>query len=175
MESRYGIGINNRYAMFLDEDGEGEELYLPKKKAVTEDAKVAKVEVKPAPPIKKVDDKNIKSQSPTKPNNREGKNSLKLIWKVIGKSLIFLNYRIVIHKLVNDGPDFLCKVLVLHLWKNNETDNFTCEYWFLNGFHLKFATHVVWFFVSSRVDSNKISSIWNLSLGMNNLIFLDKN
>ena len=87
MESRYGIGINNRYAMFLDEDGEGgEDLYLPKKKAVTEDAKVAKVEAKPAPPNKKVDDKSIKSQSPakptTKPSNREGKNSLKLIWKV---------------------------------------------------------------------------------------------
>ena len=154
MESRYGIGINNRYAMFLDEDGEGEELYLPKKKAVTEDAKVAKVEAKPAPPNKKVDDKSIKSQSPakpsTKPNNREGKNSWKLNWKVPYLSQI----RIGIHKLVNDGPDFLCKVLVLHLWKNNETDNFTCEYWFLNGFHLKFASHVVWFFVSSRVDSS---------------------
>merc|ERR1719510_1159131 len=42
-----------------------------------EDAKVAKVEAKPAPPNKKVDDKSIKSQSPakpsTKPNNREDK------------------------------------------------------------------------------------------------------
>ena len=28
MESRYGIGINNRYAMFLDEDGEGGEDHL---------------------------------------------------------------------------------------------------------------------------------------------------
>ena len=32
MESRYGIGINNRYAFFLDEDGDGEDLgMLPKK------------------------------------------------------------------------------------------------------------------------------------------------
>ena len=35
MESRYGIGINNRYAFFLDEDGDVDpELMLAKKKAM---------------------------------------------------------------------------------------------------------------------------------------------
>ena len=82
MESRYGIGINNRYAMFLDSE-DGEDLILPKKKAVTEakdQPMLNKVEAKTAQPVKKVvpeDPKLVKSQTPTKPNQktntREGK------------------------------------------------------------------------------------------------------
>merc|ERR1712110_687058 len=75
MESRYGIGINNRYAMFLDSE-DGEDLILPKKKAVTEakdQPMLNKVEAKTAQPVKKVvpeDPKLVKSQTPTKPNQK---------------------------------------------------------------------------------------------------------
>ncbi len=49
MESQYGIGINNRYALFLDEEGEeNEEVLLTKKKAneaANKNVKVAPVTV----------------------------------------------------------------------------------------------------------------------------------
>ena len=79
MESRYGIGINNRYAMFFDsEDGE-EGTILPKKAPVKEEGKPVKNEAnaKPAAPVKKPEDpkkSQTNAKSNNKPNSREGKN-----------------------------------------------------------------------------------------------------
>lgn len=84
MESRYGIGINNRYALFLDSE-DGEDLILPKKKPV--DAKTPAVPepatkpVKKAAPEQKLKDKPAPNQTnratkDSKPSNREGKTCL---------------------------------------------------------------------------------------------------
>ena len=76
MESRYGIGINNRYAMFFDsEDGE-EGTILPKKAPVKEEVKPV-ANAKPAAPVKKAEDpkkSQTNAKSNNKPNSREGKN-----------------------------------------------------------------------------------------------------
>lgn len=83
MEGRYGIGINNRYALFLEGE-DGEDLMLAKKKPV--DATKTPVETSKAP-VKKVDSSDNKKEKPannqnnrnanatkdSKPNNREGK------------------------------------------------------------------------------------------------------
>ena len=75
MESRYGIGINNRYAMFFDsEDGE-EGTILPKKAPVKEEVKPV-ANAKPAAPVKKAEDpkkSQTNAKSNNKPNSREGK------------------------------------------------------------------------------------------------------
>ena len=43
MESRYGIGINNRYALFLDEEGEeNEDILVTKAREAAENTKKAK-------------------------------------------------------------------------------------------------------------------------------------
>ena len=74
MESRYGIGINNRYAFFLDEDGDGEDLGMLPKKPVGNSKTPAE-----AP---EVDSKSVKKNDPadkkaitkdSKPTSREGK------------------------------------------------------------------------------------------------------
>jgi hypothetical protein len=71
MESRYGIGINNRYALFLDnEDGE-EDLIVPKKL-------VEPVKAPPAPetkPVKKVDTADPKKDKPSNQNSRPAKDT----------------------------------------------------------------------------------------------------
>ena len=84
MESRYGIGINNRYALFLDsEDGEDLSI-LAKKKAMEQAAKAAPITPAPAAaetkPVKKADNlaadnKKIRNSTTkdSKPNNREGR------------------------------------------------------------------------------------------------------
>ena len=80
MESRYGIGINNRYALFLEGE-DGEDLIVPKKK--TSDTKAPVIDAKPAAPaVKKADSLDSKKDKTTnqtnrvtkdnKPNNREG-------------------------------------------------------------------------------------------------------
>ena len=83
MESRYGIGINNRYALFLDSE-DGEDLIVPKKK--TSDTKAPVIDAKPAAPVKKTDatdakkdktnNQNNRATKDNKANNREGKESL---------------------------------------------------------------------------------------------------
>ena len=51
MESHYGVGINNRYALFLDSDAEDDVdggVLAPKKPVVEDNKKVIKDAVKPA-------------------------------------------------------------------------------------------------------------------------------
>lgn len=80
MESRYGIGINNRYALFLDsEDGEDLNM-MAKKKAIAEQTKTT-IDNATTKPVKKADanDKKLannqinRATKDSKPNNREGK------------------------------------------------------------------------------------------------------
>lgn len=81
MESRYGVGINNRYALFLDEDMEGEEIdgvLTPKKPVLpNENKKVIKEQPAKTTDTKKnapnKDNKNNKTTDATK-TNKEGKN-----------------------------------------------------------------------------------------------------
>ena len=77
MESRYGIGINNRYALFLEpEDGDMaiKKPVEPKTPANPEPAKPMK---KAAPADLKKDkapvSQNNRATKDNKPNNREGK------------------------------------------------------------------------------------------------------
>ena len=62
MESRYGIGVNNRYALFLDsdnEDGDNIENIMAKKASITGDnqkgkaLKDSQAKTKDAAPVKK--------------------------------------------------------------------------------------------------------------------------
>lgn len=87
MESRYGIGINNRYALFLDsEDGEDLNNIMAKKKAIAEQTKTTAMDTATTKPIKKADgtDKKMannqinRATKDSKPSNREGKSSLSL-------------------------------------------------------------------------------------------------
>ena len=83
MESRYGIGVNNRYALFLDsdnEDGDNIENIMAKKASLTGDnqkgkaLKDSQAKTKDVAPVKK--DANTKvanNKDSNKPNNREGK------------------------------------------------------------------------------------------------------
>lgn len=87
MESRYGIGINNRYGAFLDLE-DGEELIMPKKKPMEAKTAPETTTTTAKQPVKKVDsvDKKDKpaaqsnsrptKESAAKPNSREGKPSI---------------------------------------------------------------------------------------------------
>lgn len=83
MESRYGIGVNNRYALFLDsdnEDGDNMEEMMLKKASITADnqnkkaLKDSQSKTKDAAPVKKdANNKVASNKDSNKPNNREGK------------------------------------------------------------------------------------------------------
>jgi hypothetical protein len=54
MESRYGIGINNRYALFIDQDDVEDEAILKKAAEAAKKAKEVQLKETPAPaPAKK--------------------------------------------------------------------------------------------------------------------------
>ena len=73
MESRYGIGINNRYALFLEGE-DGEDLIVPKKK--TSDTKAPVIDAKPAAPaVKKADNMDSKKDKTNNQNNRVTKDN----------------------------------------------------------------------------------------------------
>jgi len=72
MESRYGIGINNRYALFLDSE-DGEDLIVPKKK--TSDTKAPVIDAKPAAPVKKAEATDAKKEKTPNQNNRTTKDT----------------------------------------------------------------------------------------------------
>ena len=82
MESRYGIGVNNRYALFLDsdnEDGDNIEDIMLKKTSIPGDnqnkkaLKDSQAKTKDAPVKKDANTKVASNKDPAKPNNREGK------------------------------------------------------------------------------------------------------
>ena len=81
MESRYGIGINNRFGMLIDSDGDGEEGFTLSKKKPVETTKTPAepvVETKPLKKAEPVDKKekpapNSRATKDSKPSNREGK------------------------------------------------------------------------------------------------------
>ena len=81
MESRYGIGINNRFGMLIDSDGDGEEGFTLSKKKPVETTKTPAEPVVESKPVKKaepVDKKekpapNSRATKDPKPSNREGK------------------------------------------------------------------------------------------------------
>jgi len=83
MESRYGIGVNNRYALFLDsdnEDGDNMEEMMLKKASIPADKQNKKAlidsqtKTKEVAPVKKdANSKVASNKDPIKPNNREDK------------------------------------------------------------------------------------------------------
>lgn len=83
MESRYGIGVNNRYALFLDsdnEDGDNMEEMMLKKASIPADKQNKKAlidsqtKTKEVAPVKKdANSKVASNKDPVKPNNREDK------------------------------------------------------------------------------------------------------
>ena len=82
MESRYGIGVNNRYALFLDsdnEDGDNIENIMAKKASITGDnqkgkaLKDSQAKTKDAAPVKKDANNKMANNKDSKPNTREGK------------------------------------------------------------------------------------------------------
>ena len=82
MESRYGIGVNNRYALFLDsdnEDGDNIENIMAKKASLTGDnqkgkaLKDSQAKTKDAAPVKKDANNKMANNKDSKPNTREGK------------------------------------------------------------------------------------------------------
>ena len=81
MESRYGIGVNNRYALFLDSDNEdGDNIDIMAKKAsLTGDnqkgkaLKDSQAKTKDAAPVKKDANNKMANNKDSKPNTREGK------------------------------------------------------------------------------------------------------
>ena len=79
MESRYGIGVNNRYALFLDsdnEDGDTIEEIMLKKTQISNDNQTKKAIKDPKakdPPAKKDVNKTTSNKDTNKPNNREGR------------------------------------------------------------------------------------------------------
>ncbi len=72
MESRYGIGINNRYALFLDSE-DGEDDLIPKKPVAP--AKTAAPEPVTKAGGKKGDDNKKDLNKPNAQNNRSAKDS----------------------------------------------------------------------------------------------------
>ena len=82
MESRYGIGVNNRYALFLDSDNEDadsiDEIML-KKAQISADNQTKKASKDPqakvngAPAKKDVNNKTASNKDLSKTNSREGK------------------------------------------------------------------------------------------------------
>ena len=80
MESRYGIGVNNRYALFLDsdnEDGDNIEDMMAKKTSISGDNQ-KKTALKDSQGKTKDDKKEsngkvANNKDSSKPNNREGK------------------------------------------------------------------------------------------------------
>ena len=91
MESRYGIGVNNRYALFLDSDNEEgdtiEEIML-KKTTISADnqpkkaTKDSQAKAKDVPVKKDVTTKATSNKDSNKPNNREGNGNI-LIVKIL--------------------------------------------------------------------------------------------
>ena len=82
MESRYGIGVNNRYALFLDsdnEDGDNIENIMAKKASITGDnqkgkaLKDSQAKTKDAAPVKKDANSKMANNKDSKPNSREDK------------------------------------------------------------------------------------------------------
>lgn len=83
MESRYGIGVNNRYALFLDSDNEEgdtiEEIMLKKSSLISADNQKKKAttdsqaKAKDVPVKKDGNNKAITNKDPNKTNNREDK------------------------------------------------------------------------------------------------------
>ena len=73
METSYGVGINNRYALFLDEEGEESEDLLIKAnkeaKAVVKDPKAVKKAVPVAAPVKEAV-KEVNKQNNNRTNNK---------------------------------------------------------------------------------------------------------
>ena len=96
MESRYGIGVNNRYALFLDSDNEdGDNIDIMAKKAsLTGDnqkgkaLKDSQAKTKDAAPVKKdANNKVANNKDSSKPNNREGK----FLNPSLGQTLTMIN------------------------------------------------------------------------------------
>ena len=81
METSYGVGINNRYALFLDEEGEeSEEILIKANKEAANKAKTAVVTAAAAAPqgVKKAN-ANAKESAPGAPakeaNNKQSNNN----------------------------------------------------------------------------------------------------
>ena len=86
MESRYGIGVNNRYALFLDSDNEDgdtmEEIMLKKTQISSADNQTKKASKDPQAKVngaqtKKDTSKAVNNDS-NKANSRDGKLSIKV-------------------------------------------------------------------------------------------------
>lgn len=81
MESRYGIGVNNRYALFLDSDNEDgdtvEEIMLKKTHISAENQKKAtkdsQAKLNNAAAKKDTNNKAANNKDSPKANNRDGK------------------------------------------------------------------------------------------------------
>ena len=85
MESRYGIGVNNRYALFLDsdnEDGDNIEEMMLKKASIpvdnqkTKALKDSQAKTKDAPVKPDANNKVASNKDANKPNNRDGKSNI---------------------------------------------------------------------------------------------------
>ena len=85
MESRYGIGVNNRYALFLDsdnEDGDNIEEMMLKKTSISGDnqnkkaLKDSQAKTKDAPTKNDANNKVANNKDANKTNNREGRSPI---------------------------------------------------------------------------------------------------
>ena len=85
MESRYGIGVNNRYALFLDsdnEDGDNIEEMMLKKTSISGDnqnkkaLKDSQAKTKDTPTKTEANNKVASNKDANKTNNRDGKSNI---------------------------------------------------------------------------------------------------
>ena len=99
MESRYGIGVNNRYALFLDsdnEDGDNIEEMMLKKTSISGDnqnkkaLKDSQAKTKDAPTKTDANNKVASNKDANKTNNRDGKSNI-LTWSKIILNIISLS------------------------------------------------------------------------------------
>ena len=86
MESRYGIGVNNRYALFLDSDNEDgdsiEEIMMKKTHISADNQKKTTKDSQTNVTAKKDANNKTANKDSTKANNRDGKLSFntQIVW-----------------------------------------------------------------------------------------------